>query len=433
MLRFPQRPGPSVLSLITANGISPNWAGYAAAADLDTSAIDTVSDVKGTWVVPKATGDTADTYAADWIGIDGYLTSSRSVEQIGTESEWHSDGAEYYAWWEMYDSNLQPQQVIQMTIHPGDVMTAEVRWLSGNSFQLTMTDVTTRSTFSATKALGTVAQRSSAEWIHEAPSDSDGVLPLAHTTPVTFSQCSATINGVTGPIDDPSWQSAGIDLASETSGGSFLAVIAQTSPLLASGTSFTVAAPDKTAPVTSSNVQSYYAGSATISLIATDGAGGSGVAHTYYVLNGGSQVESSTVRVAGAGSYALAYWSVDTSGNVETRHTKTFTVLNPPASNGTPSTPSTPATVRHGKSFTTFGYVIRHLSGTHPVDLRFYRYQSGRWVLRKTITASVSNILTFSKYSRSTYVPYSGKWRVRARHKVGSNYIYGGYRYFTAS
>jgi len=67
------------------------------------------------------------------------------------------------------------------------------------------------------------------------------------------------------------------------------------------------------------------------------------------------------------------------------------------------------------------------------VTLQFYRYQLGHWVLRKSITAKVSNILTFSKYSRSTYVPYSGKWRVRARHKVGTKYLYSGRRYFTAS
>jgi hypothetical protein len=104
-----------------------------------------------------------------------------------------------------------------------------------------------------------------------------------------------------------------------------------------------------------------------------------------------------------------------------------------PSRKGTPSTPSTPPSVKHGRSFTTFGYIIRRTSGTYPVTLRFYRYQSGHWVLRKSITAKVSNILTFSKYSRSTYVPYSGKWRVRALHKVGTRNLYSGYRYFTAS
>ena len=189
---------------------------------------------------------------------------------------------------------------------------------------------------------------------------------------------------------------------------------------------------DVTAPITTSNRVAYYASSATILLSAID-AGGFGVAHTYYTLNGGAQVESSTVRVSGAGTYRLSYWSVDLAGNIEAVHAATFTVITPPSSTGKPSTPSTPSSVKHGKAFTTFGYIKRHASGTYPVTLQFYRYQSGHWVLRKSTTAKASNILTFSKYSRSTYVPYSGKWRVRARHKVGTKYLYSGRRYFTAS
>jgi hypothetical protein len=104
-----------------------------------------------------------------------------------------------------------------------------------------------------------------------------------------------------------------------------------------------------------------------------------------------------------------------------------------PASNGTPSTPASIATLRHGKSFTIYGYVIRHTAGTYPVTLQLYRYQSGHWLLRKSTTAKAFNMLTFSKYSDSTSVPYSGKWRVRARHKVGTKYLYSGYRTFTAS
>lgn len=107
--------------------------------------------------------------------------------------------------------------------------------------------------------------------------------------------------------------------------------------------------------------------------------------------------------------------------------------LNLPNTNGTPTTPASIATLRHGKSFTVYGYIVRHTSGTYPVTLQFYRYQSGHWVLRKSTTARASNVLYFSKYSDSTSVPYSGKWRVRARHKVGSKYLYSGYRNFRAS
>jgi hypothetical protein len=68
-----------------------------------------------------------------------------------------------------------------------------------------------------------------------------------------------------------------------------------------------------------------------------------------------------------------------------------------------------------------------------PVTLQFYRYEHGHRKLRKSAAAMVSTTQTFSKYSRATSVPYSGRWRVRARHKVGSHYHYSGYRSFTAS
>lgn len=104
-----------------------------------------------------------------------------------------------------------------------------------------------------------------------------------------------------------------------------------------------------------------------------------------------------------------------------------------PNANGTPSTPASISKLRHGRSFTVSGFLIRHSSGTSPVTLQFYRYQSRHWVLRKSTTAKASNVQFFSKYSDSTSAPYSGKWRVRARHKVGSTYRYSGYRSFTAS
>jgi hypothetical protein len=203
--------------------------------------------------------------------------------------------------------------------------------------------------------------------------------------------------------------------------------------LIAGATDSIVLHVDGTAPTTTSNRAAYYATSATILLSPTDNAGGSGVVHTYYRLNGAAQVEGTTITKSTAGSYSLVYWSVDAAGNIEAPHTVTFTIIAKPSSGGTPSTPASIATLRHGKSFTVYGYIIKHTAGTYPVTLQFYRYQSGHWVLRKSTTAKVSNMLTFSKYSRSTYVPYSGKWRVRARHKVGTRYLYSGYRTLTAS
>jgi hypothetical protein len=190
---------------------------------------------------------------------------------------------------------------------------------------------------------------------------------------------------------------------------------------------------DSVPPHTTSDRVACYASSATIHLTATDNAGGSGVAHTYYTVNGLPQTEGTTVDVGGANTYTLTYWSVDAAGNVESPHTVTFSIIVPPPVGGAPSTPTAPLSVKHGTSFTTLGYVSKHTAGTYPVTLRFYRYKSGKHVYYKSVSAKASSVLSFSKYARSTSVPYAGKWRVRAVHKVGTRYFYSGYRYFTAN
>ena len=61
--------------------------------------------------------------------------------------------------------------------------------------------------------------------------------------------------------------------------------------------------PDTTAPTTTSDAKASYVGTATVHLTATDNAGGSGVAHTYHVLDGGAQAEGTTLIVGAAGPH----------------------------------------------------------------------------------------------------------------------------------
>jgi hypothetical protein len=59
----------------------------------------------------------------------------------------------------------------------------------------------------------------------------------------------------------------------------------------------------------------------TVSLSASD-ATGSGVAHIYYTVDGGSQTEyAAPFQVAGEGSHAVRYWAEDAVGNAETAKT----------------------------------------------------------------------------------------------------------------
>jgi len=73
---------------------------------------------------------------------------------------------------------------------------------------------------------------------------------------------------------------------------------------------------DTTDPVTISDAKPIYTSSATINLTATD-AGGSGVAATYYRLDGGVQQSGRTVTTSSIGHHYIMFWSVDEAGNTE--------------------------------------------------------------------------------------------------------------------
>src|SRR5262249_9481589 len=146
-----------------------------------------------------------------------------SVEQLGTEQDTSRSGAAtYYAWWEMYPK--PSVRITNMTISPGDSISASVTYSSG-AYTLQITDNTNGQSSSILPQSGTF-QRSSAEWVVEAPSSFFGILPLANFGTATISQAQATINGVTGAIDNASWQNTSIDMLSQSN-----AVIAHTSGL----------------------------------------------------------------------------------------------------------------------------------------------------------------------------------------------------------
>jgi hypothetical protein len=180
---------------------SSNWSGYAVLGSSFTSAA-------GSWVVPTATctGVSGDQYAAFWVGLDGY--SSNTVEQTGTDSDCDGGTPSYYAWYELYPN--PGFEVPNIDVTAGDVMSASVVY-NGNEFTITITDETKGQSF--TKSSGVRgAERSSAEWITEAPCCTvrprNGILPLSDFVTVGFgsdytSQAGtnrATDSTVTGDI-----------------------------------------------------------------------------------------------------------------------------------------------------------------------------------------------------------------------------------------
>ncbi len=84
---------------------------------------------------------------------------------------------------------------------------------------------------------------------------------------------------------------------------------------------------DTVAPTTTSDAREFYSGPATITLEGQDTPGGSGIADTYYVLDGGAETTGTVVNVAAPGTHTLEFWSTDAAGNVESpRRTATFLI-----------------------------------------------------------------------------------------------------------
>jgi hypothetical protein len=194
-------------------GTSSNWAGYAVEQATETSTglsrgkNNVVNEVAGTWIVPTLSNSNSTysgtTYAATWIGIDGY--SDSTVEQIGTEQDFTATGATTgnqvnYAWYEMYphpmikiDTAMRGDQSVPAVVVDGDTVSADVSYANGQ-FVLTLTNVTQNWTYTTGQTLNS-AKRQSAEWIIEAPSAA-GILPLAnfgHNPGAQFTNC--TFNG----------------------------------------------------------------------------------------------------------------------------------------------------------------------------------------------------------------------------------------------
>jgi len=112
--------------------------------------------------------------------------------------------------------------------------------------------------------------------------------------------------------------------------------------------SFVVTPDDLTAPVTTSNAVLEYSASATILLFATDNAGGSGVANTYYMLDGGPAISGTAAFTSVLGAHTLEYWSVDRAGNVETHHVVSFALLGASFAHAAPENACTAIVGCHG-------------------------------------------------------------------------------------
>jgi len=192
--------------------------------------------------------------------------------------------------------------------------------------------------------------------------------------------------------------------------------------------------------ISASNITPYYAASTTLmaTLTTMDGAPVTGRTVVFEVLSGTKWVSvgSSTSGAGGVATRKVTGLTTTRTYRARTAYSSTFGAAGSGHLRVTPhaslSTPSVPSTVSRNRSFSVAGSIKpRHSSGSRPVQLQFYRYESGTWVLKKTVSPKVKSYSTYSKYTTTTSLPASGRWRVRAYHAADSANAAksSGYRY----
>jgi hypothetical protein len=210
---------------------SYNWSGYAI-----TGAVGSITTAQGSWVVPTVTcGAKEKSYSADWVGIDGF--SSSTVEQTGTDSDCKAGVPNYYAWYEFYPA--ASKNIGAIAVHPGDVIAARVTYSSGSTFKVAIKDMTTGKSYSTSGSVSG-AQRTSAEFIVEAPETCllrCKLTSLSDFGTVSFSNCAVTVGGVLANIGTYGSAIQEITMVGQSNPS---VVKAQPSAIGADGASFTV-------------------------------------------------------------------------------------------------------------------------------------------------------------------------------------------------
>jgi hypothetical protein len=196
----------------TRSATSSNWAGYA----VSSSGV-SFKRVSGTWVQPKAScSSVRHRYSAYWLGLGGLHTTSTALEQIGTEADCAGGQAQYSIWYELVPSD---PVTLKMGVRPGDTLSASVT-VTGHTVKLFIANRTRGTVFSKQLQASRI-DRSSAEWIAEAPSACDDsgscdTLPLANFGTATFANARATsVTGHVGTITDHAWSAVAITLSSD--------------------------------------------------------------------------------------------------------------------------------------------------------------------------------------------------------------------------
>jgi hypothetical protein len=141
--------------------------------------------------VPQPRINGAGGVGATWVGIGG--VTSHDLIQAGTQDTAAGGSqVQFQTWIEMLP---QASQQVPLAVEPGDSVTVSINEQAAGTgvWQISMNNNTSGHTYQTT--VNYASSESSAEWIEEAPSGANGVLPLDQFNSVSFSAASATQNG----------------------------------------------------------------------------------------------------------------------------------------------------------------------------------------------------------------------------------------------
>jgi hypothetical protein len=185
---------------------STNWSGYVQS----TNEAGTFTEVSDTFVVPTITAMPKGVqYAADWVGIGGYSSGDSTLVQDGIQAfvrtKKHHTTVSYDAWTEHLP---QVEKPLDLTISPGDTVTAIVQETTPDHWLMKVTDDTTGSSDSSSVIYTSSGE--SVEAIHERPcikspcTKAKDLAHLAQTTNVTFAPGTYSVAPAgTTPVPQP--------------------------------------------------------------------------------------------------------------------------------------------------------------------------------------------------------------------------------------
>jgi hypothetical protein len=204
------------------------WSGYMVAPD-DKTPSPLLTGVSASWTVPQVKPSENNTFSGVWVGIGGY--GEDTLIQTGTEQEYIHGRGSYYAWYELLPAHLV--RIPSLHVRSGDLIMASLSLVSQNAstWSIEINDVTRGEQFKKIVVYNSSMQ--SAEWILERPLVNDAISTLANFGNATFTECKATISGVTGTLGNFSY----VQLIMHENGDTPLVSV---SPINEMGSGFTV-------------------------------------------------------------------------------------------------------------------------------------------------------------------------------------------------